>query len=184
MDQELPRTENRFVGEAGDFITLPTRLPPVLVGTAGVYFVMGELALLGWHAAATHGNAPNLDILVSSAKGDKFVAIQVKSASWPHVSTKTATYLDFPFNHKAYEINRANVFFAFVNFGVPAQQKPDVYLVPSTFTYEFGKPWAYKHKMVRFKPEAQWIEKYKNKWDQLKEAGVEPAVAQADEEPA
>ena len=54
----------------------------IFTGTAGVYHVMSELSLGRFHAAATHGNAPDFDILVCDAEGDKSVAIQVKSTLW------------------------------------------------------------------------------------------------------
>lgn len=149
----------------------------ILLGTAGVYHVMSELALRKYHAAATHGNAPDLDILVCSPTGEKSFTIQVKSASNAKRKIKGVDFLDFPFSYKAGITDREGVYFAFVDFGVSADRKPDVYLIRSKWMYnDFCKPWIDKYagKMVRFSPKAEWVEKFKNNWDFLKDTGVVP----------
>src|SRR4051794_29994742 len=50
-----------------------------LRGSAGQFFVAGELCRRGWVAVVTLGNCPNTDILCSNLRGDRFVHIQVKT---------------------------------------------------------------------------------------------------------
>jgi len=116
------------------------------IGTAGVYHVMSELSLLGYHAAATHGNAPDFDILVCNSDGEKSVAIQVKSTRW--AARKKGTELDFPLGYKAAKyLNRETLFFAFVDFDVinpDHRKKPDIYLIPSSRVHQFCESWINK----------------------------------------
>ncbi len=48
-------------------------------GLAGEFYVGYRLAKLGYHVALTRGNAPNVDVLVSSRDGKKLLGIQVKA---------------------------------------------------------------------------------------------------------
>src|SRR5437588_12327866 len=50
-----------------------------LRGSAGQFFVAGELCRRGWIAVVTMGNCPNTDILCSDVHGKRFVHIQVKT---------------------------------------------------------------------------------------------------------
>ena len=149
---------------------------PQLVGTAGVYYVMAQLAFRGFHAAATHGNAPHIDILVSSPDGGATLAIQVKTTEWAvrtrgRGGDKKPHTLDFALGHKAAAKNRVNLFFAFVdlkNFG--GDGKPEVYIIPSNIVYEHCKEWANNVKMVRFQPTIAELEPFKNGWLLLTQA--------------
>ena len=134
-----------------------------------------------YHAAATHGNAPGFDILVCNETGEKSVAIQVKSAQWAKKTIKGKASLDFPLGYKAGKVNRDSVYFAFVDFGVAQNQKPDIYLIRSTWLHHFCESWIdqYIGKMVRFQPEVDWIKEFKiedGNWSRLREAGVLPST--------
>src|SRR5664279_1348824 len=50
-----------------------------LVAAAGEYYVLARLSLLGKIAAQAPRGVPNADIVVSSVKGDRLCAVQVKS---------------------------------------------------------------------------------------------------------
>ena len=166
----------------------------IFTGTAGVYHVMSELSLQRYHAAATHGNAPSFDILVCNCDGSQSVAIQVESTRWAtrergRGESRTPTKLDFPLGCKAGKINSEKVLFAFVDFGVSPNQKPNVYLIPSTRLYSFCEPWIdnFEGKMVRFQPDIKWVEEFKNNWKPLTVAGIvasEPDVDGDENKPA
>jgi hypothetical protein len=49
-----------------------------LLGTGDTYYVMAQLALRGFHASCTFGNAPYVDVLVSTPDGHTTLSIQVK----------------------------------------------------------------------------------------------------------
>lgn len=146
----------------------------ILLGTAGVYHVMSELTFHGYHAAATHGNAPNFDILVCTPKGEDVLAIQVKSSPYAtryrgKGNDKKPTFLDFPFSYHAGKIRSEKVLFAFVDFGVPENCKPDIYFIPSIETSNWCADWIdqFNGKMVRFKQPLEWMASYKNNWSSL-----------------
>src|SRR5438552_19215716 len=52
-----------------------------LLGAARTYFVMSELSARGYHASCMFGNAPRLDVLVSSSDGARSIAIQFKTTA-------------------------------------------------------------------------------------------------------
>ena len=154
-----------------------------LVGTAGVYYVLAQLAFRGFHAAATHGNAPHLDILVSSPDGAATLAIQVKTTAWAlrtrgRGGDKAPFELQFPLGHKAANIKSEGMFFAFVelkNFADGGM--PDVYIVPSVFVYNRCNEWASNAKMVRFHVKIADMKPFKNGWHLLIEALMSNSAA-------
>src|SRR6266436_1342463 len=50
------------------------------VGAAGQYYVAYCLTVRGYHAAITARNVPDVDVLVSSADGQRLLSIQVKTS--------------------------------------------------------------------------------------------------------
>jgi hypothetical protein len=89
----------------------------IFTGTAGVYYVMYRLAAQGYHASCTIGNAPYLDILVSSENGEHNLAIQVKTTE--HAmrhrgkgDLRKPHELQFPLGHKAARLNSLKVIYA------------------------------------------------------------------------
>jgi hypothetical protein len=145
----------------------------IFTGTAGVYYVMYQLASQGFHASCTHGNAPYLDILVSSVDGEELVALQVKTTE--HATRhrgrgeeRKPTRLDFPLGHKAGKLNRAKVFFAFVDLDPKPEQsggnEATVYIVPSAWICDHCKPWIDSVPMARFQPSIESVEQFRNAW--------------------
>ncbi len=51
-----------------------------LNGAAGVYWLAGWLSARGFHVAVTYGNAPMVDLLVSTEDGAQAVSVQVKTS--------------------------------------------------------------------------------------------------------
>ena len=57
------------------------RLPPQIVGNAGLFYVCHKLSALGWNAMPTSRNARGVDVMCFSVDGKKTLLIQVKSLS-------------------------------------------------------------------------------------------------------
>lgn len=151
----------------------------IFTGTAGVYYVMYQLAAKGYHAACTHGNAPHLDILVSSEDGDRTIAIQVKATEYAlrdrgRGDLRQPHHLEFPLGHKAAKLSRRGVLFAFVDLAGPT-----VYLVPSIEVAKFCAAWVDSVKMVRFHAPIEWLAPYREAWGLVAEEVGEPPVVEA-----
>ncbi len=58
-----------------------TRLPPHLVGNAGVFYVCHRLSQMGWNAMPTTRNAKGPDVVIASEDATRTWTIQVKSLS-------------------------------------------------------------------------------------------------------
>lgn len=151
----------------------------ILTGTAGVYYVMYQLAARGFHASCTHGNAPYLDILVSSEDGDHNLAIQVKATEYAlrhrgRGQSRQAHHLEFPLGYKAAKLSRSGVLFAFVDLAAGPSGGPTVYLVPSAEVARFCAPWVDSVPMVRFHPSVEWLYPYRDAWELVAAAVGEP----------
>ena len=115
-----------------------------LIGAAGTYFVMSELSSRGFHASCTFGNAPHVDILVSSPDGACSIAVQVKTTEWAkrysgtRKQGKKMIQLQWYLGRKAAKANLRGLFIVFVDFDKwSAEPKTDCYVVPSAFIFEF-----------------------------------------------
>lgn len=146
----------------------------IFTGTAGVYHVMHKLACEGIHASCTHGNAPNVDILVSSGDVSRMVAIEVKTTQdalrFRGRGTNKLPYeLQFPIGHRAAKLNSPNLLLAFVDlrgFSSP----PDVYVYPSAVVAAFCSPWVDQVSYARFHVPVAAAEAYKNNWNIVRDA--------------
>lgn len=148
------------------------------VGAAGTYYVMSILAYECVHASATFGNAPYVDIVASSEKGDKQISIQVKTADFARRTSgrganKRWTNLDWALSYKAASLNVENLFFAFVDIGGEHTDQnrdhwqPTGYVVPSTaLSTEFCKHWT--EAAWRLKIGVDAMEPWKERWDLIK----------------
>ena len=157
----------------------------IFTGTAGVYYVMYQLAARGFHASGTMGNAPYLDILVSSEEGDRSLAIQVKTTEHAlrhrgRGEQRKPHHLEFPLGHKAAKLNRPGVMFAFVDLAVWSDKQVAVYLVPSPKVYESCVGWVDNAAMVRFHPSVEWMAPYREAWGQVAAVVGEPPVVAAE----
>src|SRR5260370_16821867 len=90
-----------------------------LTGAAGVYFVAARLNAMGLQCAATFGNVPSVDILVSSINGFALISLQVKTTMYGlrergrGAGSKPYHYeLDIVW--KSAPLNSPNLFFALV----------------------------------------------------------------------
>lgn len=154
----------------------------VFTGTAGVYYVMYQLAARGFHASCTHGNAPYLDILVSSEDGDHSLAIQVKATAYAvrhrgRGEQRQPHHLEFPLGHKAAKLSRPGVLFAFVDLATGAGDGPTVYLVPSAEVAKYCASWVDSVPLVRFHPLVEWLTPYREAWGLVAAAVGRPPEA-------
>jgi hypothetical protein len=147
----------------------------IFLGSAGVFYVMSQLAVREFHAACTHGNAPSIDIIVANKAGSRSISIQVKSARnamrWKgSAGNKAPNKLDFTLGYKATQFNSPALFFAFVDFLNSNEARPVTYLVPSTWVHGFCRSWATPDKMVRFQPDIGMMAEFKEAWHLLDKA--------------
>ena len=147
----------------------------ILVGTAGVYFVVSRLAAKGFHAAPTFGNAPNVDILVGLPDGASTASIQVKT-TWSALryrgrkGSKYPDHYEWEVGERSAKLNQPGLFFAFVNLKGAGNELPDVFIVPSEVIFKaFDKPYFTSgvKRRWRWHPKFDFAEQYKNKWDIL-----------------
>lgn len=158
------------------------------VGAAGTYYVMSRLSYENIHASCTFGNAPNVDILVSSAGGSRLASIQVKTAAYARRTTgrgasKVLTYLDWPLKFKAATTPVESLFFVFVDLwsehcqeinGHIKQWQPVVYIIPSVELTMLCAHWTEGYWRLEL-PVAE-AAKYYERWDLIKAAVSEPAA--------
>ena len=57
------------------------KLPPQIVGNAGLFYVCHKLSALGWNAMPTSRNAKGIDVMCFSLGGKRTLLLQVKSLS-------------------------------------------------------------------------------------------------------
>jgi hypothetical protein len=148
-----------------------------LVGTAGVYFVASQLAIKGFHAAPTFGNAPHVDILVGLPDGEATASIQVKT-TWHALRTrgrgknKQPHHYEWDVGERSAKLNQPGLFFAFIDLKGGGTELPDVYVVPSeVIAKAFDRPYFKSgvKRRWRWHPEIDSIEQYQNNWDMLKD---------------
>jgi hypothetical protein len=148
----------------------------VLTGTAGVYHVASQLAIRGFHAAVTYGNAPSVDILVGLADGAATLSLQVKTSRWAlrtrgRGKSKQPHHYEWSVGEKSAKLKHEDLFFAFVDLKLWMEQLPDIFIVPSKVVvddFKSGISAGYVIKRWIWKP---WVEKvtpYKNNWDVLR----------------
>lgn len=140
-----------------------------LIGAAGVYFVAARLNVLGYHAALTIRNVPNVDILASSLDGACAVSIQVKTARYAlryrgRGEDRHPDHYEWSLSWKSARLSREDLFFAFVDLK-EFEEMPEVFIVPSSVVHEYyegGDPQEWK--WPRYHPLVSEIEAYKNNW--------------------
>ena len=99
-----------------------SKIPSILVGVAGEYFVAAELSRRGIIASISMRNTRGIDILATNASTKRSVTIQCKSnqdgsSSWI-------------LNKKAEDFISLNHFYVFVSMGSP-EERPRFHVVPA-----------------------------------------------------
>lgn len=106
------------------------KLPSILSGVAGEYFVAGELSKRGYLASITLRNSKGVDILCSNESASKSVGIQVK--------TNRGSTRSWLMNQKVENYYADNLFFVFVNLNNNLKS-PDFFVVPSKIVASHAK---------------------------------------------
>ncbi len=104
-----------------------TKLPSILSGVAGVYYVAAELSRRGLIASTTSRNTRGIDVLVSSQDASRQVGVQVKTSQgdgrkWLLVEHAERYFAD-------------NLFYVFVD--LKDEGSRDYFVVPSRVVAEF-----------------------------------------------
>lgn len=106
------------------------KIPSELSGTAGEYFVAGQLSRLGHIASINLKNTKGVDILAMNTKATRSVMIQVKA--------NQGSERKWLMSKKAETMINDSLFYVFVNLnGVDGL--PDFYVVPSAAVAQYGK---------------------------------------------
>jgi len=109
---------------------------------AGQYYVAYGLAVREMNVAITLGNAPNVDLLVSSGDGRRSIALQVKTAqsAYRHRRYGTEGY-EWHVGSNVIGNHAERFWYAFVDLQAGDNRwDPRVFFVPSRWVAEFVKP--------------------------------------------
>ena len=99
-----------------------SKIPSILVGVAGEYFVAAELTRRGWIASISLRNTRGIDILVTNQDASSSVTIQCKTSQ-----NKDKVWV---LNEKSETFFSDNHFYVFVSLG-NLSERPNYYIVPS-----------------------------------------------------
>jgi hypothetical protein len=146
-----------------------SKIPSVLAGVAGEYFVAAELSRRGWIASITLRNTRGIDLLVTNASASRSVTIQCKTRQ-----VKAKKWL---LNEKCETFYSKNHFYVFVGLG-GATERPDYHIVPSTIVAKQIKreheQWrntpgrqGQQHKPTTMRNFYDKQDKYLERWDLL-----------------
>lgn len=106
------------------------KLPSILAGVAGEYFVAGELSRRGHISSITLRNTKGVDILVSNQDVTRQIGIQVK--------TNQNNKREWVLSEKAEDYFAENLFYVFVNLR-DENQRSEYFIVPSFVVAEYTK---------------------------------------------
>jgi hypothetical protein len=141
------------------------KIPSILVGVAGEYFVAAELSRRGYIASISMRNTRGIDILATNESAKRSVTIQCKAnqdgaSSWI-------------LNKKAEDFAPKNHFYIFVALTAP-EQRPRYHVVPASVLAEYTKrtheEWLagdYSRKDSPMRKFNDTEGKYLNRWDLL-----------------
>lgn len=151
-------------------------LPSILTGTAGEHYVAYQLTSLGFVVALTRGGSPTVDLMVGDLNARNTISLQVKTTEWAmrergRGKNRKPHHLEFPLGFKSGKINQPNYFLAFVDLRLYDENPvPDVYIVPSEFTYKWCESWIDDEKMVRLHIPIEDIAPYKENYKLIRQA--------------
>lgn len=103
------------------------KIPPVLTGVAGEYFVAAELSRRGYIASISLRNTRGIDILATNQDGTRSITIQCK--------TNQTTARKWLLNEKSEEFVSEDHFYVFVALG-QSTDRPRFHVVPSRIVAE------------------------------------------------
>lgn len=103
-------------------VQITSKIPAILAGVAGEYFVAAELSRRGWIASISLRNTRGIDILVTNQDASRSITIQCKSTQKKEKS--------WMLNEKSENFFSEEHFYVFVNLG-ELSQRPSYHIVPS-----------------------------------------------------
>ncbi len=113
-----------------------TKIPSLLAGVAGEYFVAAELSRRGHIASISLRNTRGIDILATNQDSSRSITIQCK--------TNQLGQKIWMLNDKSERFHSDNHYYVFVALGA-LDQRPSYHIVPSTtvarFTTDFHQQW-------------------------------------------
>lgn len=98
------------------------KIPPLLAGVAGEYFVAAELSRRGHIASISLRNTRGIDILATNENASRSITIQCK--------TNQLGLKNWVLNEKSERYHAENHYYVFVALGAP-DQRPSYHIVPS-----------------------------------------------------
>ena len=105
-----------------------SKIPSLLAGVAGEYFVAAELSRRGYIASISLRNTRGIDILATNQDASRTITIQCK--------TNQLGLKVWMLNEKSEEFHAENHYYVFVALGSPSQ-RPSYHIVPSATVAEF-----------------------------------------------
>jgi len=106
-----------------------SKIPSLLAGVAGEYFVAAELSRRGYIASISLRNTRGIDILATNEDASRAITIQCK--------TNQLGLKVWMLNEKSEEFHAENHYYVFVALGSPSQ-RPNYHIVPSVTVAEFS----------------------------------------------
>jgi hypothetical protein len=103
------------------------KIPTVLVGVSGEYFVAAELSRRGYIASISLRNTRGLDILATNQDATRSITIQVK--------TSQLACKDWMLSEKSEDFISDTHFYVFVGLG-GVEERPSFHIVPSRVVAE------------------------------------------------
>ncbi len=104
-----------------------SKIPPILAGVAGEYFVAAELSRRGWIASISLRNTRGIDILVTNQEASRSVTIQCKTSQ-----KKDKIWI---LNENSEKFFSDNHYYIFVSLG-ESSERPRYHIVPSKVVAE------------------------------------------------
>jgi hypothetical protein len=145
------------------------KIPSVLTGVAGEYFVAAELSRRGYIASISLRNTRGIDILATNQDATRSVTIQCK--------TNQTTARKWLLNEKSERFESDSHFYIFVALGKPTN-RPRFHVVPSQVvaerTRKGHRKWlespgrkGQKHRDTSMRQFADLHDEFLEKWDLL-----------------
>jgi hypothetical protein len=101
---------------------IASKIPMILAGVAGEYFVAAELSRRGWIASISLRNTRGIDILVTNQEASRSITIQCKTTQ-----KKDKNWM---LNEKSENFFSDDHFYVFVNLN-KSSERPSYHIVPS-----------------------------------------------------
>ena len=145
------------------------KIPPMLTGVAGEYFVAAELSRQGYIASISLRNTRGIDILATNQDGSRSITIQCK--------TNQSGQRNWMLNKKSESFFAKDHFYVFVALKKLAT-RPSFHVVPSKIVADhikyYHRKWlrtpgllGQKHKDTPMRKFTDSTDEYRDRWDLL-----------------